>query len=205
MNDFDLKAREWETNPVHWERSEAVFNSLLEMIPLRKEMNALEYGAGTGILSFMLHERLSKITMMDSSSEMVKVMKEKVTKAKVKNLKPLFFDLEHQSYSVQKFDFIFNQMVLHHVRDIDLILHKFYELLTPGGYLAIADLFPEDGSFHGKEVHDVHLGFDVTDLTRQLQKIGFTNIRYGECFVIKKQFDEHQAKDFPIFLLVASK
>ncbi len=29
------------------------------------------------------------------------------------------------------------------------ILEKFHDLLNPSGYLAIADLYPEDGSFHG--------------------------------------------------------
>jgi tRNA (cmo5U34)-methyltransferase len=123
-------------------------------------------GAGTGILSFLLRDKLSEITMMDSSGEMVNVMKEKVAVSGFKSLKPVLFDLEHQDFKAHKFDIIFNQMVLHHVNDVKAILKKFYSLLSPGGFLAIADLYSEDGSFHGIEAN-VHCGFDVKALPAQ--------------------------------------
>ena len=72
MNEFDSKAREWDMNQMHWERSEAVAQQLIEMVPLSKKMKALEFGAGTGILSFLLHDHLSEIVLMDNSKEMVK-------------------------------------------------------------------------------------------------------------------------------------
>jgi ubiquinone/menaquinone biosynthesis C-methylase UbiE len=49
-------------------------------------MKALEYGAGTGILSFLLSESFSEITLMDNSQEMVNVMHEKVISGKLKSL-----------------------------------------------------------------------------------------------------------------------
>jgi tRNA (cmo5U34)-methyltransferase len=204
MNEFDLKAREWENNPSHWDRSESVAKYIMEMIPLRNEMNTLEYGAGTGILSFLLHDYLLGITMMDSSEEMVKVMHEKVAKSGVKNLKPLLFDLEQEDFYAQKFDLIFNQMVLHHVNNVDSIFRKFHSLLNSGGYLAIADLYSEDGSFHGPEVK-VHWGFDVEDLIAKLKKEGFKSIDHKQCYVLKKVNEAGISKEYPIFLLVAKK
>ena len=62
-------------------------------------------------------------------------------------------------------------MVLHHVGDIDTIIKKFHDLLNPGGYLAIADLYSEDGSFHGEGFHG-HRGFDPVSLAALLQKQG---------------------------------
>jgi len=149
-SEFDLKAQQWDNNPVHWDRSVAVADHIRELIPLKKEMVALEFGAGTGIASFLLKDYLKEITMMDSSTEMVKVMNEKIKKTGVKNLKALNFNLEESDYTETSFDFIFTQMALHHVSDIGNILRKFHDLLFPGGYLAIADLYPEDGSFHGE-------------------------------------------------------
>jgi tRNA (cmo5U34)-methyltransferase len=204
MNEFDSKAREWDLNPMHWERSEAVASALKEMVPLSKEMKALEFGAGTGILSFLLHPCLSEIVLMDHSQEMVKVMHEKVAKSKAKNLKPLLIDLEHQEYVSQKFDLIFNQMVLHHVNDIDGIFDKFYTLLHPGGYLAIADLYAENGSFHG-EGFTGHNGFDVEQLAKTLKKHLFTNILEKQCFFIKREIANGEIKEFPVFLMVAKK
>jgi tRNA (cmo5U34)-methyltransferase len=200
MNGFDIKAHEWDNNPEHWERSEAVARNLMEMVPLSSKMKALEFGAGTGILSFLLHNCFSEIILMDSSKEMVKVIHEKVTKTKSENLKPLFFDLEHSNYNVRKFDIIFSQMVLHHVNNIEVIFKKFYTMLNIGGYLAIADLYTEDGSFHGADV-DVHRGFDPEELTEILKYYRFKNIEHRTCFEIKREPEEK----FPLFLLVTKK
>jgi hypothetical protein len=72
--------------------------------------------------------------------------------------------------------------------------------LNPDGYLAIADLYPEDGSFHGPDV-DVHFGFDPEDLTKILKLIGFKNIGYKSVFDVKRE----SGIKYPVFLLVAQK
>ena len=91
-------------------------------------------------------------------------------------------------------------MVLHHVNDFEGILHTFYSLLNPDGYLAIADLYPEDGSFHGISVK-VHWGFDPVKLTAILKNAGFKTSEHKTCFEIKRE----SGKIFPVFLLVAQK
>ena len=131
MNEFDIKAAEWDNNPMHWDRSEAIANEIIKLIPLNNEMTALEYGAGTGIASFLLKDYLKEITLMDNSAEMVKVMNEKIRSSKAKNLKALNFNLETDEYREGKFDLIFTQMVLHHVNDIEKIINTFHTLLNP--------------------------------------------------------------------------
>ena len=152
-NEFDIIAAEWDKDPMHWDRSETITDLIKKLIPLTRQMTALEYGAGTGIASFLLKDYLKEITLMDSSSEMVRIIDEKIKTTKAKNLKTLNFDLEHADYKGERFDLIFTQMVLHHVTDLENIISKFYNLVNPGGYLAIADLYPEDGSFHGERLH----------------------------------------------------
>jgi len=204
MNEFDIKAVEWDKNPMHWDRSEAIAKEIIKLIPLKNEMTALEYGAGTGITSFLLKDYLKEITLMDNSSEMVKVMNEKIKTTKVKNLKALNFDLEHTDYKGGKFDLIFTQMVLHHVTDTENIIKTFYGLLNPEGYVAIADLYPEDGSFHG-EGFSGHKGFNIEKLSKLVQKIGFTNISHRQCFVINKKISDTETKQFEVFLLIANR
>ena len=199
MSEFDALAREWDKDQIHKERSVAIANELKKMIPLSRTMKAMEYGAGTGILSFLLKDEFSEIILMDNSSEMIKVCEEKTLLYNTPNIHPLCFDLEHNDFE-GKFDIIYNQMVLHHVNDIEAIISKFYALLNPNGYLAIADLFTEDGSFHGADV-DVHLGFDPKNIIEILEKIGFSEIEYKTCFEIKRNSE----KVFPVFLLVAKK
>ncbi len=203
MNNFNDVARTWDENPIHLDRSQAIALKMEETLPLSKNMKALEYGAGTGILSFLLSEKLGHITMMDSSSEMVKVMEEKVLSRKSTNLTPVWMNLEKER-PYATYDLIYNQMVLHHISDIGSIFEKFYSLVSPDGYLVIADLYTEDGSFHG-EGADVHLGFDPEALKEMLLKTGFKNVSYEQCYTVKRESAGAAPKLFPVFLLAASK
>jgi len=199
MSEFDARAREWDNDKMHTDRSIAIAAAFEKRLPADRPMRALEYGAGTGILSFLMKDKFSEIVLMDSSKEMIRVCEEKVTYFKAGHIKPLWFDLEHQDYD-GKFDIIYSQMVLHHVNDVDTILNKFDALLNPGGLLAIADLYTEDGSFHGPDVK-VHLGFDPAILIETLKSKGFNHAGYETCFVIKRP----NGREYPVFLLVAKK
>lgn len=199
MSEFDARAREWDKDKMHMDRSVAIAAELEKMIPINPFMKALEYGAGTGILSFLLKDRFAEITLMDNSQEMIKVCVEKTEHFKTNHILPIWFDLEHKDYD-HHFDIIYNQMVLHHVNDYEAIIYTFHTMLNPGGYLAIADLYPEDGSFHGPDVK-VHLGFDPEKLSEIFRNAGFKNIEYKTCFEVKR---ESGAK-YPVFLLVGQK
>jgi tRNA (cmo5U34)-methyltransferase len=204
MNEFDIKAAEWDLNPMHWDRSEAIVKEIKKRIPLNSSMTALEYGAGTGIASFLLMDKVKEITLMDNSSEMVRIMGEKIEAAGASNLKVMNFDLEHIDSFPEKFDLIFTQMVLHHVRDIDGIIKKFNRLLKTGGFLAIADLYEEDGSFHG-EGFTGHNGFDPENLSAVLLKNQFRDITHKTCFIIDREISETENRQYAVFLLTASK
>ena len=111
-------------------------------------------------------------------------------------------DLDIEEYHDEPFDIIYSQMVLHHIKDTNAILRKFYNLLKPGGILAIADLYLEDGSFHDGDT-SVHFGFDPEELTAILHQIGFNNITNLPCFVMQKEISADNIKEYPIFLMTA--
>jgi ubiquinone/menaquinone biosynthesis C-methylase UbiE len=202
MNEFDLKASEWDMNPMHWDRSAAIANEIKSLIPLTNEMIALEYGAGTGIASFLLKDHLKEITLMDSSAEMVRITEEKIKSTGVTNLKAMKFDLEHESYNNGKIDLIFTQMVLHHIEDIDSIIKKFRGLLKKGGYLAIADLYEEDGSFHG-DGFTGHKGFNLEKMAGIIENNSFGKIIHKTCFVIERRISETESKQYEVFIIVS--
>jgi tRNA (cmo5U34)-methyltransferase len=202
MNEFDLKAATWDQNPIIWERAEAIANEIKRIIPLKKNMTALEFGAGTGVTSFLLKNYLKEINLMDNSLEMIKVMDNKIKISGVKNLKTINFNLELTDFKETKYDLIFNQMVLHHIIDIKDIIAKFYNLLNPGGYLALADLYTEDGSFHG-EGFTGHNGFDIEKLSATIKKQGFKDISHRKCYTINKKISETVTKQFDVFLIIA--
>lgn len=199
MSEFDAKARQWDSDKMHMDRSLAIAEELKKLIPAGKKPTALEFGAGTGILSFLLKDHFSEIVLLDSSKEMLKVCEEKIAFYGTDHIKTEWFDLAHDNYK-GTFDFIYTQMVLHHVKDTNEILKKFHSLLNPGGQLIIADLYPEDGSFHGQGV-DVHLGFDPGSLIETIKKTGFKFADHHQCFVIKRP----DGNEFPVFFLRALK
>ncbi|MEI7499676.1 MAG: class I SAM-dependent methyltransferase [Bacteroidota bacterium] len=189
-------------NKMHLERTLAVAGQLKKLIPFKPNLKALEFGAGTGLLSFYLKDLFSEITLMDSSHEMLKMAEQKMEAADLLKFKTRFFNLEKEKYVGNTFDIIYSQMVLHHITDINDILQKFYGILNPDGILAIADLYKEDGSFHGEEVN-VHKGFDPENLTEILHQLGFRDINVSPCFVIRKETPPAGIKEYPVFLLTA--
>lgn len=204
MNEFDLKAAGWDANPMHRQRAEAVAEAIMKTIAPDKTMTALEFGAGTGLTSFILKDHLRKIIMIDNSTEMIRLATEKIIASGAQNMKAILFDLENKNWNGPDFDLIISQMVLHHVADTQNILRKFHDLLKPGGFIAIADLYPEDGSFHG-EGFNGHKGFDPEALASLLDDSGFTRSGIEKCFTINKTTSESKSKQFDVFLLTAKR
>ncbi|MCX6250664.1 MAG: class I SAM-dependent methyltransferase [Bacteroidetes bacterium] len=202
MNEFDQKAQDWDKNKMHIERTLAIADRLKKLIQEKPAMKAMEFGAGTGLLSFYLKDRFLEITLMDSSREMLKMAEQKMEAGDHSKIKTLFLNLELEEYIGDPFNIIYSQMVLHHIKDINAILKKFYHLLTPGGILAIADLYQEDGSFHDGDLN-VHRGFNPEDLTSILLKQGFNDIKIAPCFVIRKEVSAEIIKEYPVFVLTA--
>lgn len=202
-NHFDARARQWDDNPVFQDRGLKIANAVRKAVPLRRDMNALDYGCGTGLLSFPLKDELATILLADSSSGMLEVVAEKIAAQGVGNMTPMKLDLLTDPAPTQKFDLIVTAMTLHHVPDTDHILRVFHDLLNPGGYLCIADLDQEDGSFHGPEV-DVYHGFDQADLGRRTTLAGFSDVQFQTVFTITKE-RETGTQDYPVFLMTAQR
>jgi tRNA (cmo5U34)-methyltransferase len=198
-NEFDARAKDWDKNNIHHLRSVAIAERMQRMMPLDQTMTALEYGAGTGILSFLLCDQFSKITLMDNSEGMIDVCKGKIAQYKVNNIQALVHDLEKQEYA-GAVDVIYSQMVLHHVENVVFMINQMYGILNVSGWLSISDLYEEDGTFHEAGAK-VHPGFNPADLKHLLEKCGFSNIKYEPCFEMKKD----NGKIYPVFILVAQK
>lgn len=203
MSEFDEKANDWDKNNTHLERAREIANQLLVSIPFRQEMKVMEFGAGTALLSFMLQDLFSSITLIDNSREMIRICNEKIEQTRLNHIRAIQVDLETE-YFDEKFDLIYSQMAFHHLTDAGSMIQKLYQLLNNRGILAIADLYTEDGSFHD-ESFTGYKGFDPEWLSRQLQESGFGNIAYNTCFVQKKTEPGGQQKEYPVFLIRAEK
>lgn len=203
-NHFDKIARDWDKNQITIKRTETIASELRKVIKPKNGQTAMEFGAGTGLLSVALKDLFSEIILIDSSSAMVCVTIEKLAEEKIQHLTPIFFDLEKEDYTAKTFDCIFSQMTLHHVLYVEKIISKFYKLLKPGGLLAIADLYEEDGTFHDREFNG-HQGFIPVDLVKSFEKSGFKDVSYKPCFEIVKPDGHNMGKSYPLFLLIGKK
>lgn len=201
---FDEKAKTWDNDPGKIQRAQSVARSLLKAIPIKSSMTALEYGCGTGLLSFELLPHLKHITLIDSSNGMIEVLKEKILSRNISNMSPVKADLISMKNFNDQFDLIYTLMALHHISDTKTILKRFHSLLNENNYLVIIDLDKEDGSFH-KNGTDVHHGFDRIALKKILTDIGFHPIHDEICFHMRKTINGKEEIIFPIFLLACQK
>ena len=203
MIDFDSKAREWDENPVFVERGRKIAEAIRAAVALKQNMQALDYGCGTGLLSFPLKGALGHITLKDTSTGMLEVLREKIAAQGVNNMTVRQTDLTAEPLPDERYDLIYSSMTLHHIPDTGHIPHVFHDLLNPGGTLCLADLDREDGSFHGLEV-DVHHGFERAALAAQAERAGFADIRFDTVFEIVKE-SETGARAYPVFLMTAAR
>lgn len=204
MTNFDERARDWDSDPKKVERARVVADAIRKSIALSDGMKALEYGCGTGLLSFALQSDLGQITLADTSQGMLDVLGEKIASAGVTNMHPMRLDLSTDPFPAERYDLTYSLMTLHHIHDTDDILKKFNALLEPNGYLVAADLDKEDGSFHTDGTIDVHLGFDRGKLQKKVESAGFRNVAFSTVHEIRKKIGNKE-KIFPIFLMTAQK
>lgn len=197
-NDFDARAETWD-EPAKVERAEAVAAAIRRAVPLARTMRTLEYGAGTGLLSFALRPAIGPITLADVSAGMRAVASKKIAAANASDMRVVDLDLMRDPVPGERYDLIVSMMTLHHVPDVPRALAAFDELLNPGGRLCIADLDAEDGSFHGPGV-DVHHGFERGALRRSLTQAGFAEISIGDCYEVA-----HGERRYSVFLACARK
>jgi ubiquinone/menaquinone biosynthesis C-methylase UbiE len=204
MTNFDERAKDWDSDPKKVERARVVADVIRRKIHLSRDMKALEYGCGTGLLSFALQPELGEITLADTSKGMLDVLDEKIASAGVTNMHPMRLDLASDPVPAEKYDLTYSLMTLHHIQDVKSILSRFYELLVTGGILLVADLDREDGSFHTDGSTDVLPGFDRNELLEMVEKAGFTDVDFSNAYEIRKQIGNEE-KIFPVFLMSARK
>ena len=203
MIDFDSRARQWDSNPEFAERGRTLAAAIHARVALTTKMRALDFGCGTGQLSIPLARELAHVTCIDTSAGMLEVLNEKIAAQGLTNLTAQCRDVIQSDLPDGHFDLIMSSMTLHHIKDTDAILRKFAAHLQAGGWLCLADLDQEDGSFHGADVA-VHHGFEREELARRAQRAGFTQVRFDTVFVIRKE-QGGSPRDYPVFLLTARK
>ena len=195
---FENKSKTYSKDSKRVRNVQTIANGIINKITYTKDMNIMDFGSGTGLLSIEIAPYVGKITGIDMSKSMndeLKANKDLVAC----DLEILELDLSKSNID-KKFDGIISSMTLHHVEDILELFKKFHSMLEEGGTIALSDLYTEDGTFHSEDTGVFHFGFDEEFILKCAQEAGFRQLEIHEVSVAKKPH-----KDFPIFLLTGSK
>ena len=204
---FNREALEWDENPQRRLIAEKVGKAILETGKSAGWINALEIGCGTGLVSLLIAPHTEKLTAIDTSREMVEVLRHKISKSGISNIRVLCSDLETFTACAgkeERFDLIYCSMSLHHIQDTGAVIGSFSNLLAQGGTLAIADLEPEDGSFHEDPAENVHHGFERSTLSGLFSRNGLGETSFRTIHIIRKPGRNSAMAEYPLFLATSS-
>ena len=115
--DFDKEASSWDKNPGRVRVANDIARAISDQKILNPNMDVLEFGCGTGLLTLRLRPLVRSITGVDSSRGMLGVLKAKIenqnlTSIRTQHLDPTKGDVLKGSYHL-----IVCSMTLHHVRE----------------------------------------------------------------------------------------
>lgn len=196
-SDFDAKAATWD-DPTKVARAERVADAIVAAVSPDGSTSVFEYGAGTGLVTEALGDRVGPAVLADTSAGMRDVMASKVADGRLRDARIVEVDLDDPEVELprERFDLLLTVLTMHHVADLDRVLRRFAEMSAPGAHLCIVDLDAEDGSFHG-EGFGGHHGFDRSGIADSLRSAGFEDVGVSDCGSIRRDDGE-----FTMFLAV---
>ena len=191
---FSIKAKQYDDSPKRVQNVTNIANTIKHAIDFSSDMRVMDFGSGTGLLLERIAPMVKEITAIDISESMMKrlIAKQDTLACKLHTLK---LDLESNDID-QKFDGVISSMTMHHIKDVAAMFIKFFALLSPGGFIAIADIDTEDGSFHDEDTGVHHHGFDRDWIMQQAEIAGFENLKIETASEMSKP-----QGDYSVFLL----
>jgi cyclopropane fatty-acyl-phospholipid synthase-like methyltransferase len=195
---FEHKSKSWDMSSRRVQNAKGIADVILNNIDMEPTYKILDVGAGTGLLGYFISAKVKEITALDSSASMLAELQSKVSQfdCPVSIVKSSLAEYECQ----ECFDGIISSMTMHHIEDIGALFHKLYGMLQEKGFIAIADLGSEDGTFHDDNDGVYHFGFDFENLKEMAKAAGFREISAEKAHSIEKPHG-----NFDVFVLMAKK
>jgi len=203
--DFDKEADQWDDNPGRVKMASDVSDAIILHIPLNTSMRAMDFGCGTGLLTLRIAPLVGSIAGVDSSQGMLDVLRRKILKQKINNVTTSLIDLDKGDAPAGNYDLIVSSMTFHHLEKIVPLLKLFHECLSPGGYISVADLDPDDGLFHNDNKGVIHFGFERTEMHQAFTEAGFDRIHDVTAAEVEKPTIKNGIRRFTVFLMIGQK
>jgi 2-polyprenyl-3-methyl-5-hydroxy-6-metoxy-1,4-benzoquinol methylase len=203
--DFNQEATAWDEHPARVRLASDIVEAIKGQGILRPEMEVLDFGCGTGLVSLGLQPLVGSLTGVDSSQGMLAVLKAKIDRLGLANVRTQYCDLDQGDRLAGRYDLVISSMTLHHVKEVGPLLASLHAVLTPGGSLCLADLDSEEGQFHDNPAGVFHSGFDRRLLLQALGAAGFVEGRAATAAAIEKPGRDGAIRCFTVFLMTARK
>lgn len=203
--DFDKEAAQWDANPGRVKLANEVADAIIREARPSRDMDVLDFGCGTGLVTLRLQSLVRTILGVDSSEGMLGILDEKIRTQGITNARTRFVDLDAGGRIEGAFHLLVSSMTLHHIPDTARLFRQWRELLLPGGLVCFADLDAEDGSFHGDNTGVFHHGFNREYLKNSMYASGFRDVRDITATNMVRDVEGKGKKEFPVFLIIAKK
>ncbi|MBX9852196.1 MAG: class I SAM-dependent methyltransferase [Cytophagaceae bacterium] len=169
-NRFDQIANKYDTKE-RKELAKIIVNAIKPELTDCKDKSLLDYGCGTGLVGLEFSTLVDQLLLMDSSEQMLGIVKEKIDRDNIKNAEVIASDFT-KTFLNMKVDIIVVSLVLLHIPVVHKILSHFHSALHAKGKLIIVDFDKNEKVYHP----DVHSGFTHTHLKSLLTDAGFNTI-----------------------------
>ena len=195
---FANKSKSWDMSSRRVKNAQGIAQKIIDNIELKPNMTVMDFGAGTGLLSYFIAPHIKRVVAVDNSPSMLEMFSEKAVEFDSET-EVIELDLSSSTLN-RKFDGIISSMTIHHLENIEEMFKKMYDMLEDYGFIAIADLESEDGSFHSDNTGVFHFGFEKEKLEEFASSVGFKNIGFELASKIEKPHGT-----FNVFLMTAYK
>lgn len=194
---FDMMATGYDT-PERIRIAKIISDAVRESLDDADNKKAIDFGCGTGLVGLNLLKDFKSVLFLDSSPNMIEQINQKIKKFNITNADTLCFDLEKESITNTRADYIILAQVLLHIMDIEPVLAGLYDMLNDEGHIIIADFVKNDAV-----VSDiVHNGFVQEELIELMTRIGFKDIKFKPFYTGSKIF---MNQDATLFILDSQK
>jgi ubiquinone/menaquinone biosynthesis C-methylase UbiE len=170
---FDRVACQWDKMRESF-FSEAVRDKAFSIADVQKGKIAADIGAGTGFITEGLIRKGLKLIAVDQSETILAEMMKKFQDVGAIDYR--ISEAENLLIEDESVDYVFANMLLHHVENPQVTIKEMARILKPGGMLVITDLDEHNFEFLKTEQHDRWMGFKRVDVRHWFTEAGLKKV-----------------------------
>ncbi len=196
---FDAAANEWDKSQTKINMATKITSQIIKNIPLQNHHNVMDFGCGTGLVGLNIAPLVAKLVGADLSTEMLRNFKAKAEAQQLANVDTIELSVDSH-LGDSEYDAVVSAMTVHHIEKPNELFSKFASAIKSGGYLGVADLAKEDGTFHSDNTGVYHYGFSQDEFEGFFTNNGFEKPKITVAHTIDKG-----QKSFDILFCYAKK